>query len=223
MTPIRRLAIAPALTILLAACSSGAVTPPDSAPSPAATAPSTATSTEPAASQPASSGPATDPQTSAPGTPDAPAVPVLDQPWATAELTDVATGESFRIADHAGQTVILETMAIWCSNCLRQQGRIDEALAALDPAKVVYVVIDVDPNETGASLAKYREKHQFDGRYAVADRDLARALAAEFGDQVLNPPSTPVVFIGSDGRVTLTDYGPKSVDDIVALAKEHGA
>jgi hypothetical protein len=88
---------------------------------------------------------------------------------------------------------------------------------------VTYVVIDVDPSETAPALAQYREKHGFDGRYVVADRDVARALAAEFGDQVLNPPSTPVVFIGTDGRVTLTPFGPISADDIVAIAEEHGA
>ncbi|MEX1171434.1 MAG: redoxin family protein [Chloroflexota bacterium] len=151
------------------------------------------------------------------------AAPVLEQAWATAEVIDVATGSSFRLADLAGRTVIIETMAIWCSNCLSQQRHVYDAMAQLDPDRVVYVVIDVDPNETAAALATYRDRNGFTGTYVVANRDLARALAAEFGDQVLNPPSTPMILIGADGRVTLTDYGQKSPDRIVELAREHGA
>lgn len=148
---------------------------------------------------------------------------VLDQEWATAALVDVSTGESFRIADHAGKVIIIETMAIWCSSCLVQQRDVVSALQELDRDRVVYVVLDVDPNEDGASLAKYRERNGFAGRYAVAEPPVARALAAEFGDQVLNPPATPVVFIGTDGRVTLTGFGHKSIDELIALAKAHGA
>jgi thiol-disulfide isomerase/thioredoxin len=148
---------------------------------------------------------------------------VLDQPWATAPLVDVSTGASFRIADHAGKVIILETMAIWCSNCRAQQRDVKTALGELPAESVVYVVLDVDPNEDGPSLASYREQQGFDGRYAIAGTTVARALAADFGDQVLNPPSTPIVFIGTDGRVTLTEFGHKSPDELVALARAHGA
>jgi hypothetical protein len=156
------------------------------------------------------------------GTPPSPA-PTIDAAWAQIELTDVTTGEPFRIADLAGKAVILETMAIWCPNCLAQQGDIHGALEELDPERVAYVVLDVDPNETGTALAEYRTRNGFTGTYAIAGRDVARALAEQFGDQVLNPPSTPVIVIGTDGRVTLTDFGHKSPDEIVQLARDHGA
>jgi thiol-disulfide isomerase/thioredoxin len=148
---------------------------------------------------------------------------VLDQAWATAELVDVATGDRFTIAElvAAGRPVVLETMAIWCSNCLAQQRRIEEALERTEPGSVAYVVLTVDPAEDAAKLARYRDQNGFDGIYAVADRGTSRALAAEFGDQVLNPPATPVVLISPSGRVTLTAYGPKSVDEIASLVEEH--
>jgi thiol-disulfide isomerase/thioredoxin len=149
--------------------------------------------------------------------------PVIDRPWATAQLVDTATGEPFAIADHAGKVVIVETMAIWCSNCRAQQRDVQEALARIPADRVVYVVLDVDPNENAASLADYRVRNGFEGRYAIAGIEVARALAADFGDQVLNPPSTPVIFIGTAGQITLTDFGHKSPDEIVALAEEHGA
>ncbi len=133
------------------------------------------------------------------------------------------TGEPFRIGDHAGKVILVETMAIWCSNCLAQQVDVQSALATLSSDRVVYVVLDVDPNEDAASLAAYRERHAFQGRYAIAGTDVARALAAEFGDQFLNPPSTPMLVIGTDGTVTRTEFGHKSTEEIVALAEAHGA
>lgn len=148
---------------------------------------------------------------------------VLTQTWATAPLVDVATGETFRIADLAGKVVIVETMAIWCSNCRAQQADVQIALDRLPADTVVFVVLDVDPNEEAASLAEYRVDNGFEGRYAIAGSDVARALAAEFGDQMLNPPATPMLFIGTDGTVTRTDFGPKSTDQIVTLAEAHGA
>jgi thiol-disulfide isomerase/thioredoxin len=156
--------------------------------------------------------------------PSAPAAGVvLDQDWAAAALVDVSTGETFRIADHAGKVIILETMAIWCTNCRAQQRDVKTALGELPVESVAYIVLDVDPNEDGPSLADYREQQGFEGRYAIAGTTVARALAAEFGDQVLNPPSTPIVFIGTDGRVTLTEFGHKTPDELVALARAHGA
>jgi hypothetical protein len=136
--------------------------------------------------------------------------------WATAELTDVATGQPFRIADFAGRTVFVETMAIWCSNCRAQQGRFTEALGRLDPERVAYVVLTVEPSETADDLARYREKQGFAGTYAVAGRDMSAALDAEFGANVLNPPSVPVIVIAPDGAVSFRT-GAESPDEIAKL------
>jgi thiol-disulfide isomerase/thioredoxin len=213
--------IAPTIAILLvvAACAGQAAPEPVATPVPAATSVAASTSPSPSLS------PTTAPTTAAPGAvppSTAPAV-VLAQAWATAALVDVSTGETFRIADHAGKVILIESMAIWCSNCRAQQGDVMAALRRLPADSVVYVVLDVDPNEDGASLAAYRERNGFDGRYAIAGNDVGRALAADFGDQFLNPPSTPIAIVGTDGQVTLTEYGHKSPDEIVALAEAHGA
>jgi thiol-disulfide isomerase/thioredoxin len=218
---ITRLRPAPAVVaivvaLVLVACSGSTGTPADSAePLPTETASMVAESLPPNASAAPSVAPSPDasPQPAA----------VLAQPWATAPLTDVATGETFRIADLAGKVVIVETMAIWCSNCRAQQGDVVSALERLPADDVVYVVLDVDPNEDAASLADYRVDNGFEGRYAIAGSEVARALAAEFGDQFLNPPSTPMLIIGTDGTVTRTEFGHKSPDQIVALAEAHGA
>jgi hypothetical protein len=214
------------LSVVLIAGLAGACSSPGGAP---ASSPATASDPPPASSQPASVGPSVEPggAGSAPPASGEPAASdaavVLDQAWATAELTDVATGETFRIADLAGTPLIIETMAIWCSSCLAQQGVVYETLAGVEPGSVDYILIDVDPSETADALAAYRERNGFSGRYVVASTELARALVADFGDQVLNPPSTPMVVVGTDGTVTLTPFGKKSADDLRTLLSQHGA
>jgi hypothetical protein len=81
----------------------------------------------------------------------------------------------------------------------------------------------VDLHEDAAALARYSDEYQFGGTYAVAGIPVARALAEEFGANILNPPLTPIVIVGTDGVATLTDYGVKSADDLVSLATGAGA
>ena len=154
----------------------------------------------------------------------APAGAVLDQPWAVAPLTDVSTGEIFRIADLAasGKVVFVETMAIWCSNCRAQQVAAVAAFEELGAARVEWVVIDVETAETAEALARYRDQNGFPFRYVISDTPLSRSLVDEFGDVILSPPPVNVIVIGTDGRVTHL-LGHHSSADLVSLAIEHGA
>lgn len=149
---------------------------------------------------------------------------MLGQPWATATLTNVTTGESFRITDivATGKVVFLETMAIWCSNCRAQQQEATAAFDRLDPARVEWIAIDVESAETAEALARYREDNGFPFTYAIADAEYARLLVAEFGDTVLSPPSVNVIVIGNDGRVVHL-LGHKNAGEIHDLATERGA
>jgi hypothetical protein len=108
-------------------------------------------------------------------------------------------------------------MAIWCSNCRAQQGRFADALARLDPDRVAYVVLTVDPGESADELARYKADRGFTGRYAVAGRDVAAALEAEFGPNVLNPPSVPLILVTPSGEVSFSTGG-ESADEIVSIA-----
>ncbi len=161
--------------------------------------------------------------TTPPSTPGA--VAGMTQPWATATMTDVTNGESFTIADLAasGQVVFVEPMAIWCTNCRRQQSDALSALGQLDRSKVTWLSLDVELSETPEALKDYSRQQGFDFRFAVASKDIATALAAEFGDLVLSPPSTPIIVISPDGSVELTGFGHKSVDEIIELARARGA
>ncbi len=186
----------------MAACSGGSVAPDTGSPS-APTAPATA--------GPATSGSASSPPSSAGA--------VMTVPWATVTLTDVRSGETFRIADlvAAGKVVFLEPMAVWCSKCRAQQERAVDAMARLDRTEVVWIGLDVETAESAEQLVAYSEAAGFDFSYAIADLDISRGLVEEFGDVVLNPPATNVIVIEPDGQVTHTTGG-HSADEIVEIA-----
>jgi hypothetical protein len=84
------------------------------------------------------------------------------------------------------------------------------------------VAIDIESSETAEALANYREQHGFPFMYVIADKDFARALAADLGDTVLSPPSVNVIVVGTDGRVSHL-RGHKTALELRALAAEHGA
>ncbi len=136
--------------------------------------------------------------------------------WFSATLTDARTGQTFSINDFKGKVVLVETMAIWCSNCLKQQGQVKalhEQLGARDD--FVSIGLDIDPNENAEALKGYVENKGFDWLYAVPSADVSREIAALYGDQFLNPPSTPIVVIDRHGDAHPLPFGIKSADDLM--------
>lgn len=131
-------------------------------------------------------------------------------------LRDVRTGAEFTIGELAAtRPVLLETMAIWCTNCRGQQHQVVEAhgLAEFDS-----ISLDVDPNERADDLADYAEREGFDWRFAVADAELAKMLRDRFGTAVLNPPSMPKILFRTDGSVGLIGLGEQlSAADLAAM------
>lgn len=144
-----------------------------------------------------------------------------DQTWRTTKMRDVRTGKEFTIDELRGKLVAIEPMAIWCSNCRIQQREVAAALAATPSDGVVYVGVDVDPNEQPDALAAYSAKEGFDWTFVVASREVARSLAAAFGDQVLSPPSTPLILVGPDGAVIDVHFGIRSASELTALFAQH--
>jgi len=139
---------------------------------------------------------------------------VMETPnWFGAALADARTGQTFSINDFQGRVVLVETMAIWCSNCLKQQGQVKvlhEQLGARDD--FISVGLDIDPNENLDVLKVYVEDKGFDWFYAVPSKDVSREIASLYGDQFLNPPSTPIVVIDRHGIAHPLPFGIKSAD-----------
>jgi predicted small secreted protein len=148
-------------------------------------------------------------------------VPSGDEAWRTAALRDVVTGEEFRIVDLRGKVVVIEAMAIWCFNCRLQQAEAQAALEQVASPDVVYISLDLDPNERAEDLSQYARREGFGWRFVVASPELSRSLAATFGDQVLSPPATPLIILGPDGALIEKHVGIKSAGDLAALIEEH--
>ena len=147
-----------------------------------------------------------------------PATPVemVDSPaWFGVALRDVHTGQTFSINDYRGKVVLLETLAIWCSNCKKQQNQVKalhEVLAANED--LVSIGLDIDPNENAGDLKAYTASNGFDWIYAVAPVEVAREISNLYGDQFLNPPSTPMLVVDRNGQVHLLPFGIKSAQEL---------
>ncbi len=125
-------------------------------------------------------------------------------PLLSVELVDVATQNTFTLGTLATERpVLLETMAIWCTNCRAQQR---EVVAAHQLVEFESVSLDVDPNERPGDLAVYAAEMGFDWRFATANQNLAAALRDRFGPAVLNPPSTPMILLFPDGSVRALEF-----------------
>ena len=146
---------------------------------------------------------------------DAPGAMMETPAWYAASLTDAATGKPYTIHDLKGKVVLVETMAQWCSNCKEQQGQVKKLHEMLGmKADFVSIGLDIDPNENAADLKKYVTSNGFDWLYAVAPADVSREIAKLYGDQFLNPPSTPILIIDRKGVAHPLPFGIKSADDL---------
>jgi hypothetical protein len=191
----RRLGLAAAIGLLLSAC----------APAP------TGTSEEPASltalpSQSVAGGSATaDPGPTTGATTGASGGDLHADPLLATQLTDVRSGEHFALADLAAEgPILIEPMAVWCTNCRAQM---HEVTRAHDAAHFVSVSLDVDLSETAQDLAAYADREGWDWRFAMASPDLYRLLQDRFGDAATYPPATPLIVIERDGSVRALDFG----------------
>ena len=136
--------------------------------------------------------------------------------WFGVSLVNVHTGSSFTINDFKGDVILVETMAIWCSNCRRQQEQVKELHALLgERDDFVSLGLDIDPNESAGALKSYVDANGFDWYYAVPPVEVVREIASLHGDQFLNPPSTPMLIIDRHGVAHPLPFGIKSAEDLL--------
>ena len=147
---------------------------------------------------------------------NAPAVAETTTPdWFDIELMDVQTGETFTMNDYAGKVILLETMAMWCPNCVVQAHEVRKLHELLgNPEDFISVSLDVDLNEDEAALKEYVSEYGFDWHFAVAPLLVARALGNLYSAQYLNPPLSPMLLIDRAGNVHQLEYGKKDADTL---------
>ena len=136
--------------------------------------------------------------------------------WYSVSLTDVNTGETFTVNDLKGRVILVETMAVWCSNCFRQQTQVKALHEALGGREdFVSLGIDIDPNEDAEKLKAFTTSNGFDWKYVVSPTEVSREIASLYGGQFLNPPSTPMLIIDRKGVAHPLPFGIKSADDLM--------
>ena len=136
--------------------------------------------------------------------------------WMDIELTDVTTGETFKISDFKGQPILLESFAVWCPTCSEQQRQIKKIRETGDD-DTVHISLDTDPNEDEDRVREHVEFNRFDWYYAVSPIELTRALIDEFGVVVVNAPRAPVILICEDQSARLLEKGGvKNADELLA-------
>jgi cytochrome oxidase Cu insertion factor (SCO1/SenC/PrrC family) len=155
--------------------------------------------------------------------PESPPQEATDAPeWFGYALTDVQTGETFTMNDYAGKVVLVETMAMWCPNCLFQANEVRKMHKLLDnPDDVVSISLDVDVNEDEASLKDYTNEFGFEWTFAIAPLEVARALGNLYSAQYLNPPLSPMLLIDRNGDVHQLEYGQKNAEKLLASVKPY--
>lgn len=142
--------------------------------------------------------------------------------WFDVEMTDVRTGETFTINDYAGNVILLETMAVWCPNCIFQQHEVAKLHESLGyPDDFVSISLDTDLNEDEETLKAYVEEWEFDWHFAVSPRQVTHDLGNLYSAQYVNPPLAPMMIIDRDGTIEHLPYGIKDVDTLLEYVKPY--
>ncbi len=142
--------------------------------------------------------------------------------WFDMELVDVQTGETFSMNDYAGKVVLLETMAMWCPNCIVQGNEIRKLHEVLgNPEDLISVSLDVDINEDAPTLKEYAYGYGFEWHFAVAPIEVARALGNLYTAQYLNPPLAPMLIIDRNGDVHHLEYGIKDAETLQEIVEPY--
>ena len=154
-------------------------------------------------------------------TPTSSVAPPTASAWMDIELTDVATGQTFKISDFKGKPVLLESFAVWCPTCLAQQKEIKKVRQSEGDA-IIHISLDTDPNEDADKIREHMERNGLDWYFVVSPIELTNALIDEFGLAVVNAPSAPVILISEDQSARLLRSGVKSADDLLSEIETGG-
>ena len=133
--------------------------------------------------------------------------------WWSAELKDIRTGENFRISDFEGKPILVESFAVWCPTCTKQQRETKKFEAEIGDA-VISISLDTDPNEDESRIKKHIDENGFDWYYAISPIEVTKSLIDDFGVEIVNAPFVPVILICEDGSARKLNRGVKNVDNL---------
>ena len=140
--------------------------------------------------------------------------PAAADPILTIPFSDAHSGQSLTLASFAGKTVLVEGMAVWCTNCLAQQQQVVLARQKFGP-NIQDISIDIDASENAPQLVKYAADKGFDWTFGLANKPLMDALVAKYGRVFTNPSNVPMFIISPDGKLSTIISGGHSADDLL--------
>ena len=129
------------------------------------------------------------------------------------QLKDINSQKIFTINDFKGKPVLLESFAVWCPVCTKQQQKIKELHEDIGDS-VVSISLDTDPNEDEEKIKEHLQRNGFDWYYEVSPADLTKELISEFGIDIINAPQAPIILICPDQTTKLLERGVKSVSEL---------
>lgn len=127
-------------------------------------------------------------------------------------LKDILTGEEFSIK--ADVPIILETFAVWCPTCLKQQKEI-KALHEEVGDSILSISLNVDPNENEDLVLNHAVENGLDWLFAISPEALTNQLIEEFGLRVVYAPSAPVIILCPNGKYEFLKRGVKSKETLL--------
>ncbi|WP_339104306.1 hypothetical protein [Haloterrigena salinisoli] len=120
--------------------------------------------------------------------------------WRTTALTDVTTGEEYRIEEF-DRPVIVHTFATGCAVCQSQHSDFGDFYPNAD---IEIVDLTIDPNDEPEDLRNYADEEGYDWRFGTATDEVTSALASDFGQEVYSSASSPVILDCGDGSEVYT-------------------
>jgi thiol-disulfide isomerase/thioredoxin len=139
--------------------------------------------------------------------------------WMSAELTDACSGETFTLADFAGKTMYVESMATWCPPCRDQLARVKEAAAQIpadEREETVFVALSSEVDLPRETLAEYAASNDFPFIFAVMPAEMLQAMADDLGQEIAVPPATPHLIVAPDGTIGALRTGGEAPEEILA-------
>lgn len=129
------------------------------------------------------------------------------------QLRDINSQKTFTLNDFKGKPVLLESFAVWCPVCTKQQEKIKELHEDIGDS-VISISLDTDVNEDEAKVKEHLERNKFDWYYTISPSDLTKALIDQFGAAIVNAPQAPIILICSDQSARMLGRGVKSVSEL---------
>ena len=139
--------------------------------------------------------------------------------WIFTSLKDVRTQKEFRISDFKGKPVLIEPFAVWCPKCKAQQDEIKKLHEKIGD-EIISIGIDTDPNEDEDKVREHVTRHGYFWRYAVFPKNASKKLIDEFGVNVVNAPSTPLILVCPDQTKRLLKRGIKPASELIEEVKK---